>query len=81
MILSCIVCDSELSESFQGTEENQPHKATCFMTQGHYGSTFFDPMDGTWLEINVCDDCLKKAQEKKQILHYINYKNNRLYDE
>jgi hypothetical protein len=40
--------------------ENQPAEGTAFQSQGHYGSTVFDPMDGSYIEINVCDDCLRK---------------------
>lgn len=48
---------------------NHPYKATAFITRGHYGSTFFDPMDGSYIEINVCDECLVKAKAKGQLLY------------
>lgn len=66
----CIVCETQLDTAFDPSQ-NQPYKGTVFMTQGHYGSTFFDPMNGSCLEIVVCDECCKKAMEKKQILHRI----------
>lgn len=69
----CIVCDKVLEEAIPDSK-NQPYKATTFMTQGHYGSTFFDPMDGSYLEINVCDDCLTKAKSEKKIVHYVGKK-------
>lgn len=59
--LSCIVCSEALENVHIGDEENQPYKGTCFFTYGHYGSTAFDPMDGTMLELNICDDCLRVA--------------------
>lgn len=69
--LSCIVCDYQPEYALPGEGDiNQPYKATAFSTPGHYGSTFFDPMDGSYIEINVCDDCLNKAVDKKQILLY-----------
>ena len=68
--LTCIVCDYQPDTAFNGCENNQPYKATAFHTRGHYGSTFFDPLDGTMIEINVCDSCLQKAVAKKQILYY-----------
>lgn len=72
MILSCIVCGYEPKHAIDpaGEEEydNHPSEATIFTSHGHYGSTFFDPMDSSYIEINVCDECLKKAQEKKQII-------------
>jgi hypothetical protein len=65
--LSCIVCDSPLV-NIDGP--NQPDNGLAFSTSGHYGTTFFDPMDDTSIEINVCDACLVKAAAKKQILIY-----------
>jgi hypothetical protein len=78
--LSCIVCDYQPDTAFNGCTNNQPYKATAFTTMGHYGSTFFDPMDNSQIEINVCDDCLRKAVAKKQILYY-NYGNEPKYYE
>lgn len=69
--LTCIVCGYQPEYVFpDDADTNQPYKATAFMTHGHYGSTFFDALDGTHLEINVCDECLNKAIDKKQILIY-----------
>lgn len=80
--LSCIVCDYQPDVAYNGCESNQPYKATAFSTRGHYGSTFFDPMDGSQIEINVCDSCLQKAVAKKQILYYNAYgKNPKHYEE
>ena len=64
--LTCIVCDYQPVEAMNNTT-NHPYKATAFTSRGHYGSTFFDPMDGSYIEINVCDECLVKAQAKGQI--------------
>jgi hypothetical protein len=69
----CIVCGKVLEEAMSDTD-NQPYKATTFVTYGHYGSTFFDPMDGSSIEINVCDDCLEKAKLDKKIVHYFEKK-------
>ena len=70
----CIVCgyqpETAIPDSIPDTN-NQPYKATTFMTKGHYGSTFFDPMDGSYLEINVCDECLEKAKSAKKIVYYV----------
>jgi len=71
LVLPCISCGYQPKHVFnEETESNQPHEATCFMTQGHYGSTFFDPMDGSYLEINVCDECLKDLAAHGRVLHY-----------
>lgn len=58
----CIVCKKELDNvDIGGGERNQPFAGTAFISHGHYGSTSFDPMDGSYLEINVCDVCLVRA--------------------
>src|ERR1044072_5509870 len=53
----CIRCNKPLSNIFDHAE-NQPYEGTTFQSHGHYGSTAFDPMDGQYIEINVCDACL-----------------------
>jgi len=55
--LPCFVCGKPLEPALGGVV-NQPSEASVFTTNGNYGSTTFDPMDGTWLELNVCDRCL-----------------------
>jgi hypothetical protein len=66
--LKCIVCDKQL-EPVGGGAVNQPYGGTVFTSNGHYGSTVFDPMDGvTFLEITVCDDCLKDKGVLGQVL-------------
>lgn len=46
MDTSCIVCQAP-------TEDG-----TYFRTHGNYGSTVFDPMDGSYLDILICNPCL-----------------------
>lgn len=41
----------------------QPLRGVAFASAGHYGSTVFDPMDGTVLEIAICDVCLEERME------------------
>jgi hypothetical protein len=65
----CVICHKRLDEAIPDST-NQPYKATTFMTHGHYGSTFFDPMDGSYLEINVCDECLERVKSENKIYHY-----------
>lgn len=57
--LPCFKCDKVL-ENVWDDAPNQPHDATTFQTQGHYGSTVWDPMNGSALEINLCDECLRE---------------------
>lgn len=63
----CLLCGKAL-ENTDTTAENQPYGGTAFETHGHYGSTAFDPMNGSMLEINVCDPCLREAAEKSRVL-------------
>lgn len=53
----CIICERELRNVMEDCD-NQPYNGTTFQSQGHYGSTIFDPMDGLYLELNICDPCL-----------------------
>jgi hypothetical protein len=65
--LPCIVCGKALRNTFEDAE-NQPDGGTAFQTHGHYGSTVFDPMDGEYIEINVCDACLRSAASQQRVL-------------
>lgn len=47
---------------------NQPDNGLEFISYGHYGSTVFDPMDGTFLAINICDSCLKSAARGRGLI-------------
>lgn len=67
MALPCFACGTEL-ENISGP--NQPSRGLEFTTPGHYGTTVFDPMDGSALAINVCDGCLTKAVSDKRTMTY-----------
>lgn len=67
MMAPCVVCGKELEPVLPEEvrmAENQPYEATVFSSPGHYGSTAFDPMDGTRLVINVCDRCLIDKKDR-----------------
>jgi hypothetical protein len=76
--LPCIRCDKELEPAMQplpdDKEINQPFAGTAFTSSGHYGSTVFDPVgnmmgrNGTFIELNVCDDCLTKLASQKKVV-------------
>lgn len=68
--LNCIACNKKLETAIppEAADHNQPYGATIFTARGQFGSTIFDPMNGTYLEINVCDDCLHKAAVQNQVL-------------
>lgn len=66
----CIRCDKEMTNISK--DEFQPSEGLAFSTPGHYGSTFFDPCDGTRLEIAVCDDCIKSLAKKEDYVCRLN---------
>lgn len=79
--LPCIRCDRPLEPALPGAE-NQPSGGTEFISYGHYGSSY-DPMDGTAIVINLCDECLalrsresailERRQQHVEIKHSYNY--------
>lgn len=66
-MVPCVVCGTTL-ENVDRDAENQPYGGTSFSTSGHYGSTAFDPMNGSMLELNLCDPCLKRASAQGRVL-------------
>jgi len=62
----CIACQTKMPNLYE--RGNQPGDGLEFVTAGHYGSTKFDPMDGTRLAINVCDRCLDVARVRGDVL-------------
>ncbi len=46
---------------------HQPNDGLSFHSYGHYGTTFFDPMDGSCIQIAVCDECLVLADYNGRI--------------
>lgn len=53
---SCLICERPLDPIDNSSV--LPYNGTLFESQGHYGSTCYDPMDGSRLEFAVCDVCL-----------------------
>ncbi len=67
--LPCIICHKVLENVLDDlVEKNQPYSGLEFVTYGHYGSTYFDPMNGDKLIANICDDCVKKEVDEKRIV-------------
>lgn len=74
--LPCIVCGKELLAVSPPSEDgalaqNQPMHGLAFWTMGHYGSTVFDPMDGSTLEVSICDPCVTDARERGACAHWL----------
>jgi len=68
MKTNCIVCNAELENFDDAYPEDKPTvhpiDGTVFRTYGHYGSSIFDPMDASYLEVVVCDPCLRNRMER-----------------
>ena len=63
----CIICGCTLTRA-SSDYEAQPNNGVMCTTEGNYGSTVFDPMDGSELAFNICDDCLVKAGEQGRVM-------------
>ena len=64
---TCIRCDKRLENVTDGAF--QPYDGLAFHTRGHYGSTYFDPLDGSYLRLAICDACVKVVDEKGYVEH------------
>ena len=54
----CLICEKELKPDVVGYQQ-----ATVWTTEGGYGSTIYDPMNGdVHLEAVICDDCLTRKK-------------------
>jgi hypothetical protein len=84
--IGCLACGKELDNLEYTTRSNgtkvevHPMGGLHFRTEGHYGSTIFDPMGtGEYLDVAICDDCVAKNIDKvrgnglKQLRQAINY--------
>lgn len=59
---TCVRCSKvmeNLAITTIGEDGFQPLGGLAFATRGHYGSAYFDPIDGTYLEIVICDECMR----------------------
>ena len=61
--LPCFKCGKVLPNVCEDAD-NQPYGGTEFLTEGHYGSTFWDSFDCEELVLNVCDDCLRAHTDR-----------------
>jgi hypothetical protein len=72
-MLPCFKCGKTLRNVCPDDTDNQPYEGTVFRTAGHYGSTFWDSIDGDEeIVINICDPCLRShttkiAQQKRYL--------------
>lgn len=61
--LPCLCCGEPLTNLMTG-KGLQPSRGLHLSTGGHYGSSFFDPMNGERLDIIVCDECLERHKDR-----------------
>jgi hypothetical protein len=66
--LPCLICGKELEPAFK--DGRQPYGAVMCSTPGNYGSTVFDSINGTQLEFNICDECLKERADRILLIRY-----------
>lgn len=67
--LACVVCKKTLRGVFEGLKESlpgpgeyvQPLGANTLSGSGTYGSRRFDPLNGWYVIVNICDECLDGA--------------------
>ena len=66
--MKCISCNVDVENlDYPGQETVHPMDALLFTTRGHYGTTFFDPMDGSYIAVVVCDECLNNKNNSDYI--------------
>jgi hypothetical protein len=67
--LPCIICDKQLDSAANDPAfDRVPYGGTIFYTNGHYGSTVFDSLDGELLEIVICDKCLVERRKGRVVI-------------
>lgn len=73
----CIRCEKPMNNILDGFDARaglkkgyQPTNGLAFYTQGHYGSTYFDPMNDSYLEVCVCDECVEAAEKAGRVHRY-----------
>lgn len=63
----CIKCGATLTR-VTSDYEGQPNDGIMCTSYGNYGSTVFDPMDGSYLAFNICDPCVKRAAKQGRLM-------------
>ena len=58
--LTCLACSHQMG-NIMGDRGHQPDDGLSFHSHGHYGSAVFDPMDGSYVQIAICDRCLQRG--------------------
>lgn len=64
--MKCFCCDKDLDNweyEQDGRPSYHPMGGLHLMSYGHYGSAVFDPLDGSTLNIAICDQCLELRED------------------
>lgn len=69
--INCLCCQKKMSNMQELRNGVQPSGGLAFHTSGHFGSTLFDPMDGSSIHIAICDPCVEKAIGRGDVVHFI----------
>ena len=66
--IACFCCDKSMENMHYKSRDSyvyvHPMSGLHFQTYGHYGSTVFDPIDGSSLDIAICDECIKQRKDR-----------------
>lgn len=62
----CVSCGRDLEPVFKSPSPDQepyvqPSRAITLTSPGSYGSEVFDPVDESFVMLNICDGCLQRA--------------------
>lgn len=67
----CFSCGKKLEPVWDDLPDSwQASGAARFVSYGQYGSEF-DPMDGSFLAINICDECIEITARNTNRIIYI----------
>jgi hypothetical protein len=64
----CICCKTELDNITEEEIGLQPVNGLAFESHGHYGTTVFDPMNGSKIAVAICDACITRASHEGDVL-------------
>lgn len=64
--LPCLSCGKRLF-NVHDDAENQPERGIACTSYGNYGSEVYDPMNGEFLEFNLCDTCVSWAGNVERV--------------
>jgi len=80
----CFICNKSLKREISSSDPNTiwpVYDGISFRATGNYGSTVFDPItDDGFLEILICDECIKKKSKQIKRVRNIQTKTEYKYE-